>query len=1231
MKTAKLLGALVCSMVALGGFAQQPFAGCWHPQFVESWTPEADPDAKFNRSLVKLQPRIENDGIKANENQYPDAKIAACLTMNPMCSTTPAQGANNFIGYNPTYWQYMDMIVWWGGSAGEGIIVPPSAPVIDICHLNGVKVLGNVFFPPRAYSGDPEWVAQFLKEENGVYPVAEKMYEIAKYYGFDGWFLNEETYASTQSQWEGWMNYFYQCAHEDGNYDMELQWYDANYYASSVMSYLNIDDNVSYMANYGSASTGTINTNWSSFESAGKSKEDFFRQLYSGIEMAQGGLSGNGSAFQAAFPTTGHASSLQMFNPEEHIWKQEVNDLLDTEDACGRKAYDAIKTVFSNESRVWVNTFGDPSNTISRENTQLWPGLANAIQERSTIQTKPFVTAFSGGQGKYRFVEGEKQGTQDWYHRGMQSILPTWRWWVETSSDDNLSFSLDWDDAYNIGTSVLVTANSLTANTDHLTRLYKTRLAIESGDKFQLVYKTSAANSIQLQLGVAENGNAFTTFQLNTTSTVNGWTVAEADLSSLAGKTVSIIALNFRTSSAVSNYEARLGQLGIIPSSYSHSLKVSNLQVENELGEEESDLRITWDAPSDYDNVDHFDVYVERNGDKTLVGQTRDEAFYVPKFTRADGENSLVVSVVTVTKDMKQGEEVSMTKNYPAMTKPEVTIVASPTLVKVGEQVTLTAVANKKPQTYEWVLPENVQLVSQNNNVAVVTFNAEGLYSITARVGNEVGVTEKMETDLVEVSNDKTLENVALNKTIHSVSGEISASGEVATNILDGRKTGCSVHQKWCVGGSKEHWVIIDLEQPYQLYEFCIYDAQTNEGGTDNLDSYRIELSNDLNTWTEVVNTEGRRSENIHYDWIKPTVARYVRFVPYDVNEPITIRIWEFEAYGTESSLQLATIVPQTMDTNSTLQVTGNYVLGNDGKADNFSISAVSDNEEVVAVTSTTVDEAAGTYTVNLSSAALANVANITVTLRNGEYEVYTTFQVTVNDPSMQNLVSGIVPTYTLENPGIGAPSEQGALENITDGNYTSFYAPDLSSDGTSQARFVFPLGKPCDLSSLVLTLDYSDEEMAEYSVPASVSVEVSTDGSSFTEWASLEPSRDIRFSTAEPVRATHVALNVVNQFFATTKIVEFEVYGKDASGINDVDVSTVVVAPTAVDAGQAVTVTGEGVNYVQVVSLQGALVKSMRAQGEITTVDTSDLAAGTYLMVVRGESYLKTVKFIVR
>lgn len=79
--------------------------------------------------------------MKANENQYYEGQICNATILFPACSSSPSQGANNFLGYQPTYWQYMDKLVYWAGSASEGIIIPPPAGSTDAAHQSGVKVL----------------------------------------------------------------------------------------------------------------------------------------------------------------------------------------------------------------------------------------------------------------------------------------------------------------------------------------------------------------------------------------------------------------------------------------------------------------------------------------------------------------------------------------------------------------------------------------------------------------------------------------------------------------------------------------------------------------------------------------------------------------------------------------------------------------------------------------------------------------------------------------------------------------------------------------------------------------------------------------------------------------------------------------------------------------------------------------------------------------------------------
>ena len=43
---------LFASIFAGNVHAQQPYGACWHPEDIKNWSPETDPDAKFNRSTV---------------------------------------------------------------------------------------------------------------------------------------------------------------------------------------------------------------------------------------------------------------------------------------------------------------------------------------------------------------------------------------------------------------------------------------------------------------------------------------------------------------------------------------------------------------------------------------------------------------------------------------------------------------------------------------------------------------------------------------------------------------------------------------------------------------------------------------------------------------------------------------------------------------------------------------------------------------------------------------------------------------------------------------------------------------------------------------------------------------------------------------------------------------------------------------------------------------------------
>lgn len=97
--------------------------------------------------------------------------------------------------------------------------------------------------------------------------------------------------------------------------------------------------------------------------------------------------------------------------------------------------------------------------------------------------------------------------------------------------------SIDWDDAYNFGSSLKISGILLPGN--HLMRLYKTMIPVNSGGTFRQVYKTSTPGSVEVRLATESkvDGEMITLTNPKTTEK-NGWTVSEYDLSSLNGKTV---------------------------------------------------------------------------------------------------------------------------------------------------------------------------------------------------------------------------------------------------------------------------------------------------------------------------------------------------------------------------------------------------------------------------------------------------------------------------------------------------------------------------------------------------------------------------------------------------------------------------------------------------------------------------------------------------------------------
>lgn len=342
------------------------------------------------------------------------------------------------------------------------------------------------------------------------------------------------------------------------------------------------------------------------------------------------------------------------------------------------------------------------------------------------------------------------------------------------------------------------------------------------------------------------------------------------------------------------------------------------------------------------------------------------------------------------------------------MTAPIASIQVSKSYVNVGATVTLKAVASNTIDSVHWTLPESVTLTkgSLDSTEIEVSANALGQQVFKVELSNKYGSTV-INKDLFDVVDAISLDNVALNKMIDSFSGS-TANGtkETPDYLVDGDTYPDDISHKWC-NDATNHWVIIDLQDIYKLYQFKIYDCNSGPEKYDNIDKYRIYTSTDKENWDLVVDAKNRANDDIKSDYIPPVKARYIRFNPYNENS-FTIRVWEFEAYGELSSNHLTLSAPAdtTINTGDTEYIPVVYNLNGDERAADISATAT-DASGRLTVGTISDDAAKHQFLIPVTAANNIGYADLNVTVNNGGATSKATVHFTVDTRNAENVLSG--------------------------------------------------------------------------------------------------------------------------------------------------------------------------------------------------------------------------------
>lgn len=632
----------------------QPYANYWFPNDLLTWTPAGDPASAFNRSAVPLATRFVDTDAGCIANRPLGLKLGSLAITNANTSGNPSQGYDHAGEYSFTYWQYLDYFVMWGGSAGEGLILAPNATWIDAGHRNGVKVMGTVFLPPVAYGGQLQWLENLLQTDvNGNYIVADKLIEVADYYGFDGWFINQETNGGNAALGEKMIAFmkYYQQHKSPGQ---EIMWYDAMLPTGPVTWQRELNDANKRMFQDGTdlvSQTMFLDFAWNATKlSNSKVKATALNRssmdLLAGIDVQANGYNTNIN-WNAIFPTVANPNtSVGLYVPSWtfHSSPDKNN----------------IPLFYERESRFWMGATNNPCAPP----TSGWTGFAKYYNEKSVIQQFPFITRFNAGHSASGFwVSGTQLSAKGWHNQSIQDIMPAWRW-NRSGSGTLLDVALDFNTAYDGGNSIKVSGNLNAANTTTI-KLYNTKLLVNNTNAaLRVRYKKPAAGVSNMKVAVAFADAPQTLVYFNTDPAGIDWTTDTLSLSAYQNRTISTIGLQFEGNEA--NYEINIGELAVFNQSIAAApAAVTGLTLQEYAACDLAEVEVKYNH-STATNIWYYDVYrVLANNQLVWLGRTPNNAFYVKNIQRAGSETQATIRVVAVNTYGVAAAPVDQSFNWP--------------------------------------------------------------------------------------------------------------------------------------------------------------------------------------------------------------------------------------------------------------------------------------------------------------------------------------------------------------------------------------------------------------------------------------------------------------------------------------------------------------------------------------------------------------------------------------
>lgn len=641
----------------------QPYQHGYTGLDILKWSPAADADSAYLRSRVPLQKRIPANAQSQRDPSKPaDTQMFNLAGDYGNAFFESFHDNNVFSQYLFNYWQYVDYQGSWHGMPTAGVdkklydpdkdwtqkwfefgtMNLPNAAYTNAAHKNGVKSIATIFMSNNDRGEQTYRDLLQGRKADGTFPVAKKLVEIAKYYGIDGYFINQESDVD-KADIPAYEDFIAQMRH-DGLY---VQWYDAATKDGKVnyQNELN-SENSDYLRKDGRDNANSIFLNYWYDNDMLKRSAAYARHL--GLDPKQSVFAGmeiGGHKFaEIGVNSQAMESNLGSDGKPLNSIAGLGTDFVSSELGDDKKIYPQYQNeVFDRERRLWTGSSDGTGDDIQDD----WKGFSSQIAARSVISGSTFTTDFNTGHGLEWRDQGKRTSSRQWGNINLQDIPVTWQWWITSEGEGNPTLKADFDygsdyvpatrfnyrriGAYTGGDSLVLSGDLKSTNT---IRLFKTDLSVTPKSSISLVYNKPSSDSSHLfaVLMFTDDPTHPVRVPLADGEKTDGWKTVQADLSAYANRHIAQIGLAVDPQgSDIQNYQVNIGELSIHDGKNYTPAAPTGLTL-SKVFTDTSEAVVKWNiAP--YDSVKNYLLYM---GD-TFIGGRYDDVLYIKHLPARQG------------------------------------------------------------------------------------------------------------------------------------------------------------------------------------------------------------------------------------------------------------------------------------------------------------------------------------------------------------------------------------------------------------------------------------------------------------------------------------------------------------------------------------------------------------------------------------------------------------------